>query len=252
MRVINWKELSFKILILIAPVIMIYLAVLADDYLTAQQQTIDSLEVEKSEVELQLEATQSQLDATQEQLRLMTERVSDLERSYEDISSVWRAIDDSRHLSRGHSHSAKTLPVDSNSYFTEQMFEKAFAGTGLEGIGSALIDAEADYKVNAVILAGIIVLETGWGNSQLAKNKNNLAGINACGSNVYANATHFNSKNDCVYHLAKLLSTHYSPGGKYFGGSYDIQGINKRYAEDPKWSSKVAGCMKIIFNKSKE
>lgn len=249
---INWKDLGIKLLIIIIPVIVLYLGVVAEEYYTSQQQTIDSLEVEKSEVELQLDITQSQLEATQEQLRLMTKRVTELERAYEDVHMVWRSIDSSRQLSRGDAPVATALPVDSHSYFSEHMFEKAFAGTGLEGIGGALVAAEADYKVNAVILAGIIVLETGWGSSQLAKNKNNLAGINACGSDVYANATRFNSKNDCVYHLAKLLSTHYSPGGKYFGGSYDIRGINKRYAEDPKWASKVSGCMKIIFNRAKE
>ncbi len=52
--------------------------------------------------------------------------------------------------------------------------------------------------------------------------------------------------------LARLLATHYAPGGKYYGGSHDLQGIGVKYASDPGWAAKVAGCVKYIVKRSGE
>ena len=46
--------------------------------------------------------------------------------------------------------------------------------------------------------------------------------------------------------LLRWKAGEYAPGGCYYGGSHDLQGIDVRYASDPRWAQKVAGCMKII------
>jgi len=105
----------------------------------------------------------------------------------------------------------------------------------LSGIEKALISAQEDYTVNAVLILAIIRLESGNGKSQLAKSKNNLGGIKAAA--VYRS---FDSKNDCVEYMAKLLSTHYlTDGGKYYKG-YTLNDIAKTYcASSEKWTNLV-------------
>lgn len=222
------------------------------DHITSNMQLVDALETENLLLEQQLESTQSQLEATQEQLCVMAEHITELEEACADITRVWDDLSNRGGLSRGTRYTAATIPANSPSHFSEVMYERAFTGTGLGGfgVGKSLVAAEEVYGVNGLLLASIIVLETGWGQSSLAKNKNNLAGINACGSNVYANATSFKSKGDCVLYLASLISKHYAPEGKYYGGSFDLHGIGKRYAEDPRWASKVSTCMRLILNRA--
>ena len=105
----------------------------------------------------------------------------------------------------------------------------------LLGIEEALISAQEDYAVNAMLILAIIRLESGNGKSQLAKSKNNLGGIKAAA--VYRS---FDSKNDCVEYMAKLLSTHYlTDGGKYYKG-YTLNDIAKTYcASSEKWTNLV-------------
>ena len=101
-------------------------------------------------------------------------------------------------------------------------------------------------------LAAICAHESGWGTSRLAREKCNMAGLGAYDGSEYSSGITFDSRGESVMFLARLLATHYAPGGKHFGGSHDLQGIGVRYASDPRWAAKVAGCMKIIFNRAKE
>ncbi len=147
------------------------------------------------------------------------------------------------------SSSPMTLPIRAPSGMTPRHFEMIFEGTALSGIHVALIDAEKRHGINALILASIIVHETDWGRSELARNRNNLAGLGAYGR---GSGMRFESRAHCIDFLAELLSTKYCPGGKFFGGSYDLIGIGKMYAEDPEWARKVAACMGwIIAERSK-
>ena len=114
------------------------------------------------------------------------------------------------------------------------------------GTGAALIEAERLYDTNALILAGIAHLESGGGNSSYAKNRNNLCGLGAY-TNDHDKAFYFSEKADSIFYLAELLSTHYSPGGKHYGGSYDLNGIGCKYAADPMWAKKTAGRMGQIM-----
>ena len=97
-----------------------------------------------------------------------------------------------------------------------------------------------------VVLAAICAHESGWGRSKLARERNNLAGLGAYSGSVYTSALRFDSREECVTFLADLLRDKYlTPGGKYYNGD-NLLAVGKRYAEDPAWAAKVAGCMKII------
>lgn len=147
-------------------------------------------------------------------------------------------------------HSAETMPVLSLSGFTAEWFNRALAGTGMAGLGEALAFAEQSTGVNAVVLAGIIALESDWGQSSIARDKNNLAGIGAYSGSAYASAKSFDSQFDCVLYLANMLETNYlTSGGKYYHGD-NLIAIGKCYAEDPAWSKKVAVRMSQIVEKA--
>jgi len=94
------------------------------------------------------------------------------------------------------------------------------------------------YGVNCIVLVSIAILESGGGTSKIAKNKNNLCGLGACDGSAYKSAMGFESCADSIFFLAELLATQYAPDGRYFGGSYDLRGINVNYASDPKWAIK--------------
>jgi beta-N-acetylglucosaminidase len=115
--------------------------------------------------------------------------------------------------------------------------ERALAGTDLAGLGPALVAAEAETGVNAVLLAGIVALESGWGTSEIARDKNNLAGLGAYDGGEYLHALRFDSRADSIMYLARLIEG--KPNGT-------IGEIGAWYASDPAWPAKVAGCMKII------
>lgn len=142
-----------------------------------------------------------------------------------------------------------TMPINAESGFTAALYEKVWEEKGavdLHGTGEALIMAEEIYGVSSLVLAAIIVHESAWGRSAIARNKNNLAGLGAYDSDPYNCAHSFNSKTDSIFCLAELLSTHYDSGGKYFGGDFNLKGVNVCYATDQGWAGKVANTMNLI------
>ena len=142
------------------------------------------------------------------------------------------------------------MPVTTPSGFFAARFERAFAGTGLEGTGEALVQAEMETGINALVLAAIVVHESDWGRSRLAREKNNLAGLGAYDGQEYLAGIRFDSRASSIMFLAELLAVHYAPGGKFYGGSHDLRGIGVKYASDPGWAAKVAGYMRAIIQRT--
>ena len=204
----------------------------------ARQDEIQELE-RKTEQQLQ------QMRDIREQLDEAAERLAELEQMLLNLRQMERIV--ARGVpSRSGRPDATTMPVTTPSGFSAARFERAFAGTPLAGIGEALILAEAETGINALVLAGIIAHESGWGTSRLAQEKQNLAGLGAYSGSVYTSALRFDSREECVTFLADLLRDKYlTPGGKYYNGD-NLLAVGKRYASDPAWAAKAGRCMKII------
>ena len=192
-----------------------------------QGTTINDLQAENAYL-------QRRLNQSLDQLRTTTDRLLELEQE--------RAMSSrgGRQLTLG------TMPLTTPSGYSAARFERAFAGTELAGIGEALVAAEEDTGINALVLAGICAHESGWGASRLAKDKCNLAGLGAYPGAEYSAGITFGSRAGSVMFLAELLAVKYAPGGCYFGGSFDLAGVGVRYATDPGWARKVAGCVRSI------
>lgn len=251
------KRLLFMVgyLLIVTAVVIIALVISYQAEIIRAQ----AMEVERAaylqQVEVERNQTQTELDERTEQLQLVVERNAELEellinraRTYEIVTTglqVAAARDaDVQLLSRAgrQTVNAVNMPVIQPSGFTAKTLERAFEqmAPGMVGTGEAFLAAEEEYGINALVLAGICHLESGGGMSGYAQRRNNLAGLGAYTSNP-DNAFHFDSRADSIFFLAELLATHYAPGGRFFGGSFDLAGIGVRYACDPGWASKVAG-----------
>ncbi len=147
----------------------------------------------------------------------------------------------SDHLSRSDRQTTlTTMPITMPSGFTSENLGRAFdkIAPGMKGTEEYFVLAEKQYGINGVVLAAIAIVESGGNTSKIAKNKNNLCGLGACDGSAYKSAMGFESCADSIFFLAELLATQYAPDGRYFGGSYDLRGINVNYASDPKWAIK--------------
>ena len=94
----------------------------------------------------------------------------------------------------------------------------ATSGLTLQGdltpLEDAFLEAESTYGVDASFLAAVAALESGWGKSELAREKNNLFGWKG-----EAGYMAFNSMEECIDHVAAFLAAEYlSPDGIYYNG----------------------------------
>ncbi len=152
----------------------------------------------------------------------------------------------SDHLSRSDRQTTlTTMPITMPSGFTSENLGRAFdkIAPGMKGTEEYFVLAEERYGINCLVPAAIAILESGGGASQIAKNKNNLCGLGAYDGSAYESAKKFDSYADSILFLAELLATKYAPGGECYGGSFDLNGINKGYASDPGWAMKVGKIM---------
>lgn len=90
---------------------------------------------------------------------------------------------------------------------------------GLVPLAPAFIQAEKKYKVNAIFLASVAAVESGWGNTDTF-GTNNIFGYRG---------KSFNSKADSIDYVAAQLKQDYlTQGGQFFNG-YNVAGVSKMY-----------------------
>lgn len=132
------------------------------------------------------------------------------------------------------------LRIKSNMSIEE--YQKMLENTALYEIAESLYNAEQKFGVNGLYLMGLACLESSYGNSNFAKNRNNIFGWNAVDSNP-GKASRFTSKSECVMFVAEKLSYNYlSEDGCYFEG-YTAKDIDKHYCTDKQHANKI---IKII------
>lgn len=143
------------------------------------------------------------------------------------------------------------LPARSKTSLTASQFDQyttqVVSSGKLLNIGSSLISNQDTYGVNGLIMYANAALESGWGQSQIAINKNNLFGHGAVDSNPYYGANGYASVDDCIkYHAKMFISEGYCDpkdySGRYYGSHLGDKesGINVKYASDPYWGEKIA------------
>lgn len=111
--------------------------------------------------------------------------------------------------------------------------------------GNAFVKAQNDYTINALLLFGIAINESGWGTSPIAQTKNNLFGMNAVDSSPGESANTFSSVQQCIneyayywIHKGYMNGTDSRYRGPHLGDKHS--GFNVKYASDPYWGEKAA------------
>lgn len=141
-----------------------------------------------------------------------------------------------------------TNDIRKKSNYSATYLNEKLKNTPLEGLGEDFKRAEDLYGVNAVVLMAMAKLESNFGRSKIAQEKNNLFGFGAYDSSPYASAKSYSSKSDSIYDVAKHLSNNYlRQDGAYFQG-YSIDAVNKNYSTDKLWASKIKKISSEIMN----
>ena len=115
----------------------------------------------------------------------------------------------------------------------------------LAGKGATFKEAEERYGVNALYLMAHSALESAWGRSQIARDKNNFFGIAAYDTSPYLSAKSFDNVDKGILGAAKWIRENYIDYGRDHLGN-KATGMNVRYASDPYWGEKIASIMMTI------
>ena len=117
----------------------------------------------------------------------------------------------------------------------------------LAGKGATFKAAEERYGVNALYLVAHSALESAWGRSKIARDKNNFFGISAYDNNPYNAATKFDDVDSGILGAARwinekyLSKSTYPARGAYLGNK--AGGMNVNYATAPYWGESIASIM---------
>lgn len=115
----------------------------------------------------------------------------------------------------------------------------------MSNTGAYFICNQNDNASNASLMFGVAANESAWGQSSIAKNKNNLFGHGAVDNNPYYGATGYKSVSDSIkYHAEVYVDKGYTNPAdwRYFGPHLGdkASGMNVKYASDPYWGEKAA------------
>lgn len=219
----------------------------------AMQRQIAVIEKQLAELEPQIENKKVSLEGLYDHLLQTNGRLS-LKTILADNSSRLalagatlrggrRAREGEAAVSRTYARGGDDFDITTLSAVTAYELDLAFAGTPLEGLGEAFVRAELKTGINALFIAAVAVIESDWGHSALASERNNLFGFGAYDGDV-DKAQAFSSKQECVLHVAVFLREHYIDGS-YFRG-HSVKAVNELYASDKAWADKVLGAMRRI------
>lgn len=129
--------------------------------------------------------------------------------------------------------------VKGSSGLTAQQIDTLLEGTDLYGIGQAVYEVEQTNGINAYFTISVASLESGYGSSDLAKNKNNIFGMINCS---------FDSFDSCVAYFGKLMNDY-----EYKHNiTMTTEGINPRYCELDSWTGKVVSLMNRYIREANE
>lgn len=134
--------------------------------------------------------------------------------------------------------------------YTAEELDKVYSlmnikGSRLAGKGAIFKEAEERYKINALYLIAHSAIESSWGRSQIAKDKNNFFGIAAYDTTPYDSAKSFDDVDKGILGAAKWIRENYIDNGRTYLGN-KASGMNVLYASDPYWGEKIASIMMRI------
>ena len=126
--------------------------------------------------------------------------------------------------------SPSNLSADQFNTIIEQVLSsKGKSSSKLYNAGEALYQMEQNHQINGLFALSVASLESGWGTSSAAKNKNNLFGIMSKGG-----IKSFSSVNENIDYFGNLISDYYISKGRT-----TITSIGAKYCVGGDWANKV-------------
>lgn len=146
-------------------------------------------------------------------------------------------------------YSAQELNEYFNYYFSVNKLDPN--SSVMKDKGSAFVDAQNTYGMNALMIYSMAIHESAFGRSSYAVNRYNLFGYGAYDSNPDNAYTFANVEQSVTEHMGINLR-HYldysnfnstANNSLFYASNIGTKGagINTRYASDPWWSIKIAG-----------
>ena len=146
------------------------------------------------------------------------------------------------------------LPLDrpAPDFVTDDFLEEAALDhcpdTTFDECDDAFIVAQDTWGVNALYLMAHAALESAWGTSAIARDKNNIFGYMAYDDSPYLSAATFDCLDDCILQVSGYIRMAYlNTSGSYHRGAH-LVGMNEFYATDPMWAFKIANIMQSIID----
>ncbi len=158
------------------------------------------------------------------------------------------------------------MDLNKPSGLTLNDYKKVFTGLSndtnkiFENNYQVFYNMEKKYNINGIFLASMAIHESGWGTSQIAKDKKNLFGYGSYDSTPYESSFEFTDYTEGIETVAKSLTKYYlNPigtkiaGGETAEGTYynspTLAGVNTRYASDKEWHKKIYNYMELLYNR---
>lgn len=148
------------------------------------------------------------------------------------------------------------LPLRTRSNLTGSQLDQYLSSIGMThsvyyGKSQEFVNAQNKYGMNALLVFAMAGLESAFGTSYYAKNRNNLFGWNAVDSNP-DNATVFASVSQAINEHMGINLFGYSDVNDYRFTAPSLgnkgAGFNTKYASDPYWGLKISS---IAYNVDK-
>ena len=122
--------------------------------------------------------------------------------------------------------------LNTRSFLTVEELEAGLQKE-LKNYVEIFIEAEKEYNINAIFLASVAAVESGWG--ETPNENNNLFGWS---SNIY-----YENPEDSILPIAEKLKEYYlSSDGIYYNGD-TVDGVNVKYNGREEWSSLIKSMM---------
>lgn len=120
--------------------------------------------------------------------------------------------------------------------------QNAAANSVLQNTGQYFIEAQNTYGVNAQYLVAHAIIESAWGTSYFATNRDNLFGYMAYTTNPDAAATFRSIEYDINFQAWFVRNSYLNANGSFYNGA-NLDGMNVDYATDPYWANSIARIM---------
>ena len=204
-----------------------------DEEVTEPEMTPEEeLELLRAENE-RLQQAVNKMEKTIDQYKMDTENLTKkLDKTKKELKKYKKK--EVKHVAKLNTSDVRVL-----SGASPETLNKLLEGTWLEGYGQKFHDNEKEYGINALFSIGNAILETGWeGNNYLARNNNNIYGLNT--------SKKFDSYGHCIDHWFNLISKHYV--GEGYISMSSIQG--KYCPPNSSWDEQITAVTVRLRNKA--